>query len=206
VTNWHEWHDRYDDRESSLSRRLRVVRQRLDEVLRERPVRRVLSLCAGDGRDIIPVVAGHPVETRPEALLVELDPALAAAAEQRAVDAGVTATVIAGDAGEAATWRDVVPVDLLMLCGVFGNVTDDDVRTTVAAARAMVNPRGTVVWTRGHVDGPDARPWIRAEFTAAGFSELSFDAEPVGYGVGVNRLDVDRTAALIPDRLFSFVR
>jgi len=207
VTDWQEWHGHYDDRGSSLSRRLSVVQQRLDELVSgEVSVRRILSLCAGDGRDILPVLTRHPDEQRPEVALVELDPALAAAAERRAADAGVAATVVVGDAGLATTWQGTVPVDLLMLCGIFGNISEADIRNTIDAACAMLQPGGSVLWTRGYFTHEDLRPQIRQWFSVAGFTESSFDSEPTGYGVGVHRLTSKTCAATVPARLFSFIR
>ncbi len=58
---------------------------------------------------------------------MELDPALAATAERRAFDAGVAATVVVGDAGFATTRQNLAPVDLLMLCRIFGNISDADI-------------------------------------------------------------------------------
>lgn len=192
-----------------MARRLRVVQRRLDELIRgPGAVRRILSLCAGDGRDVLPVLAGQPAERRPGAVLVELDPDLAAAAERRAAELGVAATVVVGDAGRARTWQHVVPVDLLMLCGVFGNISDADVQSSIEAARVMVEGGGSVIWTRGHFgdEDEDPRPQIRRWFAEAGFQEIGFDAEPAGYGVGVARLVSGTPAATIPPRLFSFVR
>ena len=207
MTDWQEWHDQYHDRDSSLSHRLRVVRLRLGELVCQTDgVQRVLSLCSGDGRDILPVLARLPTERRPQLMLVELDPDLAAAAERRAAETGVAATVVIGDAGSARLWRNVVPVDVLMLCGIFGNISNADVRTTIDAARGMLVPGGSVIWTRGHFTDVDLRPQIRRWFTEAGFTEIAFDAEPTGYGVGVHRLDSGAPSTAIPARLFTFVR
>ncbi len=206
MTSWRTWHDQYADPLSSLSRRLQVVQQRLDEVLAGGVVRRVVSLCAGDGRDVIPVLARLPRARQPEVTLVELDADLAAAAAESAAGAGVHATVVVGDAGDPQTWQPLPPVDVLMLCGVFGNVTDDDVRTTIRAAPALLSPGGVVIWTRGSSGDPDPRPQVRRWFGEAGFSELSFDAEPTGYGVGVVRRPAVVRGVAVPRRLFSFVR
>jgi hypothetical protein len=209
MTDWHDWYTAYEDRSTSLSRRLGVVRQRLGELLTgDRPARQVLSLCAGDGRDLIPVLAQLPTARRPDVVLVELDPGLAGSARQQAAAAGVRLTVVLGDAGRTDTWRTVAPVDLLMLCGIFGNVPDDDVLTTIRCSPGLLNPGGAVIWTRGHRDGADLRPRIRGWFRDAGFDELAFDSEPVGYGVGVHRLRTGASAPPtgMPDRLFSFLR
>lgn len=206
VTDWQAWHDDYDDPTSSLARRLAVVRRRLAEVLEQGSVRTVLSLCAGDGRDLVPVVAALPADRRPDIVLCELDPTLADRARQRVAEAGLRASVVVGDAALVANWRSSVPVDLLMLCGIFGNVSDDDVRTTVRAAPAFLNPGGAVIWTRGHREGVDVRPQIRSWFVEAGFEEVAFDAETVGYGVGVHRLRSAAAVVTAPERLFTFLR
>ncbi len=189
-----------------MSRRLDVVQGRLRDLLSTGAIKRVLSLCAGDGRDVIPLLADRPPQDRPEAVLVELDEALAARARQRASDAAVAITVMVGDAGSSQTWSSVLPVDLLMLCGIFGNVSDEDILGTVRAVPSMLSPNGVVIWTRGSHGDHDVRPQIRRWFEDAGFSEIAFDQEAVGYGVGVNRLTSSARVSALPDRLFSFVR
>ena len=80
--DWHAWYGEYDDPDSSLSRRLAVVRRELGAVLAARrpgPVT-LLSLCAGDGRDTLPVLAA--ADTQVSAVLVELDPDLAGTARR----------------------------------------------------------------------------------------------------------------------------
>jgi hypothetical protein len=57
------WHERYDDPDSSVARRLVVVQRRIAEVLDAlAPLgeQRVLSLCAGTGRDLIEVLRRRP--------------------------------------------------------------------------------------------------------------------------------------------------
>jgi Methyltransferase domain len=205
MTDWQAWHGDYDDPDSSLSRRLSVVQQRLHGLVSgDVDVRRILTLCSGDGRDVLPVLARDPDERRPELVLVELDPALAATAERRAVELGVPATVVVGDAGFAKTWQSVLPVDLLMLRGIFGNISEADIRNTIAAARGMLAPGGSVIWTRGYFIDNDLRPQIREWFIEAGFTEIAFDSEPTGHGVGVNQFasghsccDHPRSAVLV---------
>jgi hypothetical protein len=206
VTNWRDWHEHYSDPESSLSRRLLVVQRRLDELLSMGSVRRIVSLCAGDGRDIIPVLAGLPARQRPETVLVEIDPVLASAAERRAVDARVTVDVVVGDAGMPETWVSATPVDLLMLCGIFGNVSDDDILATIRATPNLLSPEGAVIWTRGAFGDRDLRPQVRQWFAGSGFVEVSYDSEAEGFGVGVTRVTEAAERRPLPDRLFSFVR
>ncbi|MFZ1991477.1 MAG: SAM-dependent methyltransferase, partial [Alphaproteobacteria bacterium] len=73
--DWKIWHDRYNKPDSWLTRRLRVVQTQIWTALDcSLPGQlRVISLCAGQGRDLIEVLADHPRRTDVHARLVELD-------------------------------------------------------------------------------------------------------------------------------------
>ena len=186
-----------------------MVRARIGETLDAAGVGqiRVLSLCAGDGRDVLAELARRPW-LRAATTLVELDEQLAAAAG--AAGSGVPGTEVRhGDAGDVAVFADVLPVDLLLLCGVFGNIPVADIRTTIAAVPEMLTVGGTVIWTRGWFADDDLRPTIRRWFADEGLAEVAFDGEPERYGVGVarslgtppaQRVDANTT------RLFRFIR
>jgi hypothetical protein len=77
--DWRRWHEEYQDSDSRLSRRLGVVRAHLADVLDRCPDGevRLLSLCAGEGRDVIPVVGAHHRGSDVRAVAVELDGELA---------------------------------------------------------------------------------------------------------------------------------
>ena len=139
---------------------------------------------------MIGVLPGHPRSGDVRALLVELDPANAQIARDGAAAAGLAGvTVREADAGDVAAYADALPADVLLLCGIFGNVSDDDIRQTATAAAAMCAPGGTVIWTR-HRRPPDMTSQIRSWFAAAGFDEVAFDGPqtPRMTGVGVHRL------------------
>jgi hypothetical protein len=210
VTDWVDWHRAYDDPTSSQARRLEVVRRRVRQALDlvSVPAPRLLSLCAGDGRDTIPVLADRRGSERVAVVLVEKDAALA----QRATDAAAAAglddvEVRIGDAGEPRVFADALPVDVLLLCGIFGNITDDDIARLIAATPQLLHAGGLVIWTRGAFDH-DLRPQVRAWFRAAGFEEIAFDGAPERYGVGLCRLaDAPAVASgPLPTPLFTFVR
>ena len=192
-----------------MSRRLAVVRRRVAEVLdgdeRQRALR-ILSLCAGDGRDVLAELEARPDLDAPT-VLVELDEVLAQRARVRATGRR-DVEVRQGDAGDTETFADAVPVDLLLLCGIFGNISDADIATTVAAAPAMLAEGGTVIWTRGVFEsGQDLRRTIRRWFTEAGLEEVAFDGAPERFGVGVARRPVgNRCVSALPARLFTFAR
>ena len=107
------------------------------------------------------------------------------------------------DAGDVDAFRDILPVDVLMLCGVFGNIDHIRVKDVIDVVPGLVSPGGYVIWTRGGSD-PDRRPQIRRWFESAGLEEIAFDGSPEPYGVGLNRstLAIPPSGA-IPDRLFT---
>jgi hypothetical protein len=185
-----------------------MVGRALDAVPQDHagPVR-IVSLCAGQGRDVIDVVAGFPRREEISALLVELDPALVAFARARADAAGVGAVVriVEGDASLSRWYEDQVPADLVLVCGVFGNISAGDITATIEALPSFCRPGSHVVWTR-HRRPPDATPAIRACFAAAGFSELAFEApEGTVMTVGHHRFDGETTPFDPDRRLFDFV-
>ena len=209
MRDWAAWHEAYDDPSSFLNVRLRMVRQRLSEAIGaapEGPVR-LVSLCAGQGRDVIGVLPGHPRRDDVHAVLVESDPRNAEAARRAAAQAGLRQVEVReADAAAVARFADALPADVLLLCGIFGNVSDEDIKFTVEAASAMCRPGGTVIWTR-HRRAPDLTPQIRAWFAASGFDELAFDAldtEDRLMTVGANRLRRAATAGLPGRALFTF--
>ncbi len=211
-SHWVRWHRPYEDPSSSLSLRMQTVQSMVRDVLDALPAShpgpiRTVSLCAGQGRDVIDVVASHPRGAAVSALLVELDPALVAFARDRAAAAGVAdrVRVVEGDASLARWYVDDVPADLVLVCGVFGNISRADITATIEAMRGFCAPGGHVIWTR-HRRPPDATPAIRADFAAAGFTEVAFVApEGTVMTVGHHRLDA-ATGPFDPDRvLFDFV-
>ena len=208
MNDWVAWHAAYDDPSSPLSVRLRLVCEHLSCALDQAapgPVR-LVSLCAGQGRDVLGVLPGHPRRDDVSALLVEANPHLAAQARHRAADAGLTGVEVReADAGRLASFADALPADVLLLCGIFGNVSTSDIQRTVEAAPAMCAPGAIVVWTR-HRRAPDITPQIREWFCANGFDEVAFDAPDTDSltGVGVNRLATAPAASPPGEPLFTF--
>ena len=208
ARDWIAWHARYDDPDSSQSRRLAVVQRHIGDALArgtDGGVIRVISMCAGDGRDLLGVLADHPARDRVRARLVELDPALAARARDAATAAGLGGIeVVVADAGRIDAYAGAVPADLVLVCGVFGNIGQADIRRTVEALPSLCAERATVIWAR-HREPPDLTPTIRDWFTAAGFEELAFDEiTDSSASVGVARLTIPPSPFRAGRPLFRF--
>lgn len=56
------------------------------------------------------------------------------------------------DAAVPACFADVTPVDVLLLCGVFGNLASNAVDGIVKRCPGLAVPGGRVIWTRGGGD------------------------------------------------------
>jgi hypothetical protein len=122
---------------------------------------RLISLCAGQGRDMIGVLTGHPR-------------------------------------------RDDVRAQIVVACGIFGNITGGDIQATVAALPSLCARGALVLWTR-HRRPPDLTPMIRSWFAEAGFREEAFDTSNDGFmSVGVHRLAGEPAALALGQRLFTF--
>jgi hypothetical protein len=163
---------------------------------------RVISMCAGEGRDLLGVLTDHPRSRDVEGRLVELEPELAATASTAAP---ANVVVDCGDASMTDAYTEAVPADLVLLCGVFGNVTDADVEHTVRALPSLCAPGATAIWTR-HRRPPDLTVAIRRWFAASGFDEVAFVApDDAFYGVGMHRLSGPPLPFRPAERLFTFV-
>jgi len=206
-TDWQAWHEPYADPTSPLSRRLAVVQQHVAAWLeaRGRAPARVLSLCAGDGRDLLGVLRDRGDHDDVDATLVELDAGLVATA--RATAATLTTArvhVLEGDAALVDLWAESVPADLVLLCGVLGNISDADVERTLAALPELCAAGATVVWTRSRRP-PDLTPDIRTSLSRKGFEEVAFEApDDVLFGVGVHRFAGTPRPLRRGRRLFTF--
>jgi len=204
--DWVEWHRSYDRPESSLTARLAIVTELLVEAVDRAPAGelRCLSLCAGDARDLAGALTTHPRAGDVVGAVVELDDALATSARARLDTIAPGLDVRCADAGDVTSFSDVTPVDVLLLVGIFGNITDDDVGRTIGAVPALCRPGATVLWTR-HRRHPDATPMIRSMFDEAACEPIGFESPGVGaFAIGAERFVGPGASASIDDRLFSF--
>jgi hypothetical protein len=165
-------------------------------------------MCAGQGRDLIGVIPTHPRRSDVTALLVELDPRNVAAAREAATVAGLTnVDVVRSDAALSDIYASAIPADVVLACGIFGNVSDGDVENTVRNVSMLCRTGSSVIWTR-HRNPPDLTPKIRGWFAQSGFTEVSFDAldNATLSGVGAERLTSEPVPFKPGFRFFTFVR
>jgi hypothetical protein len=203
------WHRKYDDPNSPLRWRLSRVQEHIGRTLDalSGPVS-VVSLCAGDGRDLLGVLSTRPdFASRVQATLVELHPELAEQA--RLAAEGLDVRVLQADAGDPAVYDGLIPADLVLMVGIFGNISDSDLEATIRAAPAFCRPGATLIWSRGRdPEIQDRNDAVRSWFAESGFAEVAYEIEDAGDwpAMGVMRYQGGPVALEPGRRLFTFIR
>ena len=205
--NWLAWHDPYTDGSSPLRQRLKVVQERIRDALvdRSNQLTRVISVCAGQGDDLLGVLASMQRTSHIQARLVELDTLNVRIARDRAVSAQLgNVSVVEGDASLVSAYADMAPVDIILMCGVFGNVPDRDVFHTIDILPQLSTDGTRVIWTRSRRE-PDLTPMIRLHFTEDRFIEEEFVAPDSHlWSVGVNTFRGQQQPLRPGGKMFTF--
>jgi hypothetical protein len=150
--SWTGWPAEAYTRERFQQRLLAVqqqLRTNLDEAAAG-PVK-LISLCAGDGRDVVGVLETHERRSDVSAWLVELDHQSVSAGIRQASIAGLEASVhfVNADATDCRTYQRMAPADIVLACGVWGHVPAHERASLVCALAGLCKARGVVTWTRG---------------------------------------------------------
>ena len=209
MRDYRAWHDDYERPGSPLHLRLLVVRDLIAAALDERPpgAIRVISMCAGQGRDLVTVGRQHRRGADLIGRLVEIDRGNVDAARAAISEAGIPALeVVEGDAGQSDAYMGASPADLVLACGIFGNVTDEDVKTTVEFMPALCAPGAWVIWTRGP-RGDGILDRIQNWFSDVGFEPRALVVgEGDLFGVGAAQFQGHGREVHAGTRLFEFLR
>lgn len=204
---WYRWHTCYDDLQSADTNRLEVVQEILFRVLDDAPPGPLtaVSACAGQARDLLPVLIHHVRGPDIAARMVELDPLntafLNAALGSTSL---VDVEVVTADAGITDAYIGAVPADVVLLGGVFANIDLADASRTVDTATALCRPGGTVVWSSYGSRIADADEVV-ALFETDGFErrELYRDASRE-FAVAAHRYTGPERKLPVGQRLFTF--
>lgn len=208
ARDWRIWNSEYDDPDSPLSRRLAIVQSWLREALAARGSSQtaLISLCSGLGRDVIDVLAENGFSVPVKARLVDNDPECVERCKERIERAALRGVeVLQDDAACIETWLGAVPADIVMACGIFGNVALEDVFHTIDCLPQLCNANAIVLWTRSR-RAPDVTTVIRQYFISRRFRELKFEAPKEAlFSVGMNMFEGRPLMPNHGERLFSFL-
>ncbi len=188
--DWTDWHQRYDTSDS-LAARLNIVREQVVAAIDECPVGPVtiVSLCAGDGRDVIAALTEHPRREDASAWLLDTHLESLVRGEAMAEQARIAGQVrfIQADAGLAASYAGLAPADIVLLSGFLGHIRREDIPCLIANLPMLCKTQGFVIWNKHLVanGGPATVPAIREKLESVRFEEVYFQATgPEGYAVG----------------------
>ncbi|MEJ1933792.1 class I SAM-dependent methyltransferase family protein [Nostoc sp. NIES-2111] len=190
--DWYEWHDLYKT-EPRLQQRLEIVQEFIAYSLNASPdgALRVVSVCAGDGRDLLGTLKNHPRAKDVSARLVELNPQLVERGRATIEALGLAKQIefVNGDATIASNYVGAVPADIVIVCGVFGNLTDEAELSRLLDNLRFLSKKGAfVLWTRGHSQGIAHSDTVRRILSASEFAEVDFKLTATGdMAVGINQ-------------------
>ncbi|MEX2306169.1 MAG: class I SAM-dependent methyltransferase [Pirellulales bacterium] len=178
---WSGWPERAYQRER-YQQRLESVQKHLAECLAiapQGPVR-IISICAGDGRDVIGVLRTHPRVADVKAWLVELNPESVALGMRQATSAGLESriTFLNQDATVYETYKNIAPADIVLACGVWGHVPPEGRVTLVRALAALCKPGGTVLWSRGVSKGMHRLDAVESLFLSPSWEKVALNLTP----------------------------
>jgi hypothetical protein len=207
--DWYEWHDTYEDADSTLARRLTVIQGWLRQAVDQLPAGpvRLISVVAGQARDIEGVLRDHPRAGDVSGRIVELDPRNTDVARKALSRiAGDRIEVVTGDAGQADAYLGATPAEILLVVGLFGNIADADVERTIRLLPGFAARGAYVVWSRGGArEGvADLNPTARRWFAEAGFTELEHTYIDGRQGLGFHRFDGTPAPFPAGEKLFEF--
>jgi len=209
--DWKDWYKHYDEL-PSLQTRLRLAQEQIAATLDQCPPGpiRIVSVCAGDGRDVIGTLIKHPRRRDVNAALLENHLESVERGREAAKHAELTKEVcfVHADATLAGNYQGHVPADLVLLSGFLGHLRHEDVPRLITSLPMLCKTGGWIIWNRHLIlnKGREQVSAIRMLFRGQRFEEVYYDApEADGFAVGRVRFS-GKVLPLDPSRvMFKFV-
>ena len=208
--DWLEWYKGYDTSPDRRAR-LRFVQTYIHNALNaysKEPIN-IISLCAGDGRDLIPVLNTHPRRAHVRGTLVEMNPTLVTRGRS-AIEAAALLdqlSYLEADATLSSTYEHIAPADMVIVAGIFGNLLASQVPLLIQNLPALCNSDAFVIWTRHrrYNNGMEQIPIISKLLQDNQFEPIRFDTtSDTGYSVGMNRYVGSRKQLILEKKWFEF--
>jgi amino acid adenylation domain-containing protein len=205
--NWSDWHKDYDQ-VPSLQARLKLVGEQIAGSLDEFPPGplQIVSICSGDGRDVISALQDHPRRNEVTVTLLDHDAESIARGRATANEAGLGQQLrfIQADATLARNYLGATPADLVLLSGFLGHLPHQDVPRLIENLPMLCKKGGCVIWNRHLLihQGREQVPAIREFFRKSSFAEVHYTTTGTdGFAVGRVRFD-GQVLPLDPNRVF----
>ena len=209
IDSWNEWHRAYEDQDSELYQRMLACRRQVVAAVDECPPGpvTVVSICGGQGLELIGALEDHPRRDDIRGRLVEIDPDNAAYARGWAQAAQLDGLeVVTGDASVSDAYAGLPPVDVVVISGVFGHIDGTERRGLIAFLRRLCRTGASLAWTSNRAnDGPAES--VRQMLAEESFSEVSFEDLPgdtYAFTVARHRFTGTPEPFGEPTRIFTF--
>jgi non-ribosomal peptide synthetase component F/acyl carrier protein len=188
---WSNWHKNYEV-SPRLKARLQLVQGQIDGVLIAAPPGpiRILSICAGDGRDLLGLRPDHSRRPDIVAYLVDNDsPSLERGRREAAqIQFPGQLHFLEADATQNRSYQDLGHFDLVLISGLLGHLRPEGVTSLLTGLPMLCRHNGWVLWNRHLVLNQGSRqvPTIRQCLAETGFSEIHFQmTDPQGFAVSL---------------------
>src|SRR5262245_55612548 len=178
--DWTNWY-KYYDITPGLQERLRIVREQIATTLTECPSGpiTIVSVCAGDGRDIVGALHDHVRRDDVIGWLLDTDAESLARGQAVATAAGLERQLqfLHANAALASSYRGIGRADLLVLSGMLAHLRHGDVARLIGSLPMLCKAGGWVLWSRHLVlhEGHEQMPAIRTHLRQTGFEEVHFE-------------------------------
>ncbi len=188
--DWNQWHADYET-SPALQARLKSVCRQIAAALDERPAGpiKIISICAGDGRDLCLALREHPRQRDVTATLIDNDPNSLARGREMAKEFCPNAQLhfIEADASLAKTYAETGHADLVLMSGFLGHLRHEDALGLIASLPMLCKTGSWIIWNR-HLklhDGTEQVARIRGAFRKHEFAEAHFETTAEdGFAIG----------------------
>ena len=197
------WHDNYEDETSTPYKRTLIVKKLIADYLINKNNITILSICAGQGRDVLTSLNADTC-----AYLIDVDKECVDYAQSYVNKNDLyNVFVIEADASLISTYIDnnIPKADLILICGVFGHLSLEDINITAQSLKQLIKPNGSVIWTRHKFDN-DITKEVRDLFELAGYQEEAFISpkeEP--FSIGMYKLIQDTIEPIYDLKMFDYI-
>lgn len=149
--HWDEWHKHYDH-SSLLQARLQIVRGQISLAFNECDpgLIQAVSICAGDGRDLIHTTSNHPRRNDVRAFLIDKNEQSIARGKLAAEQVGLSQQFhfLKADARLSRSYIGIVPANIIILVGVLGHVRHKEIVRLVQNVPMLCKAGGWLIWAK----------------------------------------------------------
>ena len=173
---WTEWHEEaYNDINSLPYQRTEIVKDLINKYLSEIDKDIVvISIGAGQSRDILPVLIGRKDNDRITTYLIDTDIECLNYAKNYAKDNNIiNVHIVDMDGSLVKNYKDIPKADLIIFCGMMTQKNTDEVKKLANNIKLICNKDAQIIWSRHGYDKDYSTPF-RNVFNENFYKELDF--------------------------------